>query len=278
MNLFYAMGGGFGHLQRVRTLASQFVISPFKVITNNPLTPKIFGVNDIIWCRGENQHELVNEIQMLLHSLHFDELFIDSFPAGLFGELKNFHKGKLNYLARRLKWNMYTPLLENSTIHFNKTFNVEELEAGHMDFIRQNSNEVKSIALSYPEPKPERIPRELIPKEMIWLIVHSFIAEEVEALTSYAKDVARMENKNPNFVVITDQKIDDPEVNYVSYFPANDWYPLADRIFTGAGYNTLQEAKYFTDKLTILPFPRRYDDQVWRAKKFNSAITEPQSR
>lgn len=269
MKLFYVMGGGIGHLYRVRGFIDQFELSEFKIVTNNPLAFKLFKQEEILFCTGKDEEELVVQLQSLFHTTDFDELYVDTFPAGLFGELTNSTGVKLNYLARRLKWDAYLPLLGDNKIQFEKTFCFEELETEHASFISSNSDEIVMVELHYPEPNPSQIPIKLIPTgKPIWLVVHSFIIDEVETLLKYAQDCARIEKISPSFVVLTDQRLTDTSASCYTYFPAIDWYPLADRIFTGGGFNAIRQGIPFAEKITAIPFPRKYDDQAWRILDF----------
>ena len=53
-------------------------------------------------------------------------------------------------------------------------------------------------------------------------------------------------------------------------FPAAEWLPGADRVFSGAGYNSYWEARWlgYDGRTTFLPFPRSIDDQARRLDEF----------
>jgi len=80
-----------------------------------------------------------------------------------------------------------------------------------------------------------------------------------------------LENQDPVFMVLSDQQIVEENVIWYAWFPAQDWFPLAARIFIGGGFNVLKQAVPYSEKITAIPFPRRYDDQAWRVKNFKSA-------
>jgi hypothetical protein len=275
MKLFYVMGGGMGHLYRIHTFIHQFKLSGFKILTNNPLTWRFFSPKEIIHVQGESYQAIVPQVQQQLHTADFTELYIDAFPAGLFGEVKTLPGKKFIYLARRLKWSCYEQFVAEPAFRFDECIYFEELEEAHMQFIKRVSGKVSFAELGYPQPAPKRIPTEIIPADKpIWLIVHSFFYEEVEMLIGYAKAIAKMEMEDPAFVVLSDQEIDDQEVLHYSWFPASDWFPLAERIFTGGGFNTLHQLKPFRTRVTAIPFPRKFDDQVWRVEQFKSVDTQ----
>lgn len=267
MKLFYVMGGGWGHLYRVRTFINQFSITGIKVLTNNPLAGKLFLQEEIIHVQGESRDEVITRVQNLVASLDFEELYIDTFPAGLFGELNGLVRSKVTYLARRLKWNNYSPLVNHGYVQFQETFCFEELEIEHENFLSEVSSSTVTLRLQYPDPNPDRIPRNLIPTgRPIWLVVHSFDKDEVYSLLNYAKDIARMENLLPTFIVLSDLPIEDNEAVGYTWLPASDWFPLAEKIFTGGGFNVMQQVMPFKHKVVSIPFPRKFDDQGWRIR------------
>jgi hypothetical protein len=53
-----------------------------------------------------------------------------------------------------------------------------------------------------------------------------------------------------------------------SLFPAAEWLGGADRIATGAGYNSFWEAQWlrYAERTTFTPFARPIDDQGWRIR------------
>jgi hypothetical protein len=271
VNLFYAMGGGWGHLTRVNTFIHQFGISDYSILTNNPLAGKIFSSNQIVSVFGHDQTEITQTVLQNLQALQFEKLFVDAFPVGLFGELNIVSRHKIVYLARRLRWHEYSKLLNQPTLHFEQTFCFEELEENHQNFIEQCSQSITPITLRYEQSDPSKIPAAKIPaNKPIWLVVHAFNREELEALLNYAKEMAKIERQNPTFVVLSDQVIQDPDVHGYDFYPAHHWFPLADRIFAGGGFNTLHQAAAFRDKLKLIPFPRKYDDQAWRIAWFTN--------
>lgn len=273
MKLFYAMGGGVGHLSRVRHFINQFHISPYKVLTNNPLAVKLFRPENLLYAEGKTKTQVAQHVLTLINSTDYDELYVDTFPVGLFGELNSIKANKkTHYLARRLKWNAYKKLVKNIPV-FNTVFCFEEPEPAQETFLQETGKNILPISLHYPAPNPASIPVHLIPEgRPLWLVVHAFVGEEVEALVHYAMEIAARENHKPVFVVLTDQQIDIENVFCYAYFPAYDWFPLADRIFTGGGFNSLQQAAPYRHKTTAMPFPRKYDDQFWRVDYFKKAM------
>jgi hypothetical protein len=268
MKLFYTMGGGFGHLYRVSIFINQFKIKDFKILTTNQLAYTLFDSKNILFLAPETYpFEIEQFLQVEFPTLLVSDLYIDTFPFGLLGELsvEKIEYVKVHYIARRLIWEKYKRVTEEK-FRFSTIYQIEPLEEEHRQFIASRTDKLIQLDLHYPLPDISRIPFNLIPKQKpIWIVVHTFKKEEVESLLHYAEEVAALQNISPFFVVLSDQAIEVRNGICFSYFPAMDWFPLADRIFAGAGFNIAQQIKPFLSKTTLIPFPRLYDDQVWRA-------------
>jgi len=273
MKLFYAMGGGMGHVYRTWVFIRHFQITEYKIISSNPSVKKFFAEDQIIFLDPEHFEDSWEKfVQVSLPILNVSAFYVDSFPAGIIGELCQLSlNAPVYYIARRMRWKKYEELTSGFNLSFSKVYQLEPLEPEHEDFIRQHSLEIAPLRLHYPVGSVANIPPELIPSHRpIWLIVHAFHKEETETLLQYARDVARLENINPCFVVLSDQTIDVFGGMCVQYFPAADWFSLADKIFMAAGFNSVQQATPHLDKVAFFPFPRKYDDQAWRVASSKS--------
>jgi len=267
MILFYGMGGGLGHLTRIRAFIAQFKIADYIIASANPLATQLFTENHLVYLPAENKtaDDYAAALQEIIKEYHISEIHIDTFPVGILGELSWLSAThlKLHYIARRLIWKSYAPLVEKSApLFYEKVYQLEALEPGHLGYLKQCTKEVFSTNLQYPTPNPARVTHPF--QEPLWLIVHSFHQEEVESLIRFAEDQARIEKVNPTFLVITDQSLANCPHQVLFDFPAADWFPLAERIFTGGGFNAMQQMMPFKEKHKPFPFPRRFDDQFWR--------------
>lgn len=275
MKLFYTMGGGIGHVYRVFVFINQFKIKDFRILTSNPLAYKFFEPANILFLPPETYlFEIDHFFNTIFPKLLVSDFYIDTFPFGLLGELsyKECAKIKIHYLARRLIWENYKHFSKED-FKFTTVYQFEPLEKEHGRFIENQSNEVIQINLNYPLPETTRIPVDRIPKQKpIWLIVHTFKKEEVETLLFYAQEAAILQNISPFFLVLSDQDVEVQNGICVEYFPAADWFPLADHIFAGAGFNIVQQIRPFLAKTTLIPFPRLYDDQIWRASNIEELV------
>jgi hypothetical protein len=276
MTLFYAMGGGMGHVYRIWVFIQHFKITNYKIICSNPLVRKLFTEEQIIFLDPDPYEASWEKfVQDTLPTLNVSALYVDTFPGGIVGELSGLSFNfPVFYVARRIRWQHYQDLIEDFNVSFSKVYLLEPLESTHEAFIHQHSVQSEPLYLNYPDGSVKSIPTELIPvQKPLWLIVHAFDTEETEALLRYAKDVASITQSNPYVVVLSDQPIEVHEGTCLSYFPAVDWFPLAEKIFTAGGFNTVQQALPYLDKVVFMPFPRKFDDQAWRINFVKSSKT-----
>lgn len=264
-----------GHLFRIAVFIKQFDIKDYTILSANPLALTLFPESKIIFIPpADYDREWASFVNDRLPQLHIKKLFIDSFPNGLTGEFSNWPivDYSIYYLARRLKWINYKDHVQHTNFDFEVVYQLEALEDEHQTFVNTKTKKVEQLTLNYPQPeKVDLAAFKISSDKVVWLIVHAFEADEVEMLLQYAEAVAEQEKCNPYFVVISDQRIHVNNGICIRYFPAVDWFPLATRIFCGAGFNTVQQVKPFLGKSTLIPFPRKFDDQAWRAGLLKSS-------
>ena len=274
MTGFYGIGGGFGHLTRIRAfIHTMSVEKPYVIITTNVHAFQLFGTNAIAFIDPQkvpDKCSLRAEIKKTLTDYNVNQLYVDAFPCGILGELDKDACGsiEINYLARRLIWKNYQQLIEDRP-SFHKAYVFEPLENEHLQFLKDHFSEIILADLQYPEPEGlvsiEKKIRGF--KKPIWLIVHSTHSEELEVLINHAIDLATIERKDPQFVILSDQEIALPG-GFVSLQNENpvQWYPYAEKILTAAGFNTWYQLEKYRDKHECIPFKRKFDDQFWRVK------------
>jgi hypothetical protein len=285
MKLYYAMGGGLGHLTRGKALINTLGLLPkdFIVVTNSDYADKVFPDSKIEKLALDLYHkpeELKNKIIKLIHDYRIKQFFVDTFPMGMVGELSEIDEQNclFYYVARFLKWDVYIRELKTKPVIFEKTFVVEHLGIFQMEFIKKFSKKHEFLNnLQYPSnAKPDEIKNILNQFEtMPWLIAHSGPFNEVECLYNYALDIAGIKNLNPPFLILTQikEKLPANTIHQLDYYPASDFYKFCPFIFTACGFNSMKELTGFESKHYFIPFERRYDDQFWRAREKKSRQT-----
>ncbi len=276
MVLYYAMGGGLGHLVRARAVlcslgleaeAAILTASPYardrRVVGDIPAHIAPFGPHDVF----------IPWVAETLRQLAPDEILIDTFPGGLMGELAGLAEithSRLTYVGRLLKSAAYFELYPDArAIRFARGHLVEPLNADHeADVRRMVEGELAPLELHDPDPAPaDAVPA--LP-EAFWLVVHSGPADEVAELLAYARDLQRLENRSAPIVVVS--PIPAAEVNlgdalHVDVYPATPLFAGAARIVSACGFNVMRQTLAHRDRHSYLPLPRRFDDQFARAAR-----------
>ncbi|MEL6535120.1 MAG: hypothetical protein AAFQ98_06895 [Bacteroidota bacterium] len=274
MHVFYALGGGWGHLSRVRTYIRTLGPIPFRVVTANPVAHELFAPEQLLWLDVDARvkaPELAAAIQQALRGIAVTHWYVDAFPNGILGELSqvDLNPKRRTFLARRLKWEAYQPLLKGEMASFDEAVRFEPLHPEQEAWVTEHAPQ--HIDFTYPPPKTDFfriVPFLSMFAGPFWLVMHTSNLEEVESLWEYAQAIARQEGLEPTWVLLTDQSLPAPSPGLVQQDPApGDWFPHVDRIFCGGGFNTLQQVLPYRDKVKAIPFPRRFDDQAERIKR-----------
>lgn len=278
MQLYYVMGGGMGHLSRAAAFFYTYGLNPKGIIlfTANPLAKLFFPESLIINPPLElqnNQKQYSLFLKNILETYAIETLYLDTFPLGIFfeiGDMAFVHK-KVIYLARLLDWEKYKIQMPSFHFKFYKTYIVEDLQSGHRDFISQHSLSIENANLIYPPKAAIDLKAHFAIQSPIWLIIHSQPLQEVEDLFFYAKEVAKWQQIKPCFLIITKVNVEENIAKEAIIFSTEYAYMYlaqADKIFTGAGFNLLQQCKDFKEKHYVMPFERTWDLQFERAKNY----------
>lgn len=290
--LFYAQGGGLGHLQRCVKLSQSLKLNPKYIILasassytkdiaeQNQITPLLIPTNfqyDLQayqnWLAGQVQYHKITTI------------FIDVFPCGIIGEWNNFREVMqhfspitFHYIGRRLKWNSYATFITNPVI-FETAYLFEELEPLHQEFINQFSK----VTIKIPPLKIHS--KTQLSVEKFWLIIHSEPLEELQILIEYALEKYIIQQTEAKIVIVTqiakDKVLHFLQENYSDFLPIIEirntleteiLIEKAEKIFSGCGFNMMQQTHFYAHKHEFIPFERRFDDQFWRAKQRNLPV------
>ena len=281
MLLYYAVGGGLGHLVRARAFlhtlglggdAALFTTSRFaddaRVTGGLPVVrvpPSLDG-------DAEGLRAL---LVRTLGELRVDRLVVDAFPAGLLGELAGLVPPPgvaLEHVARLLRWEQYLHVASDRLPRYDATWVVEELHCGHRRALESASGDLRPLVLVDP---PAPAPPTLDPP--FTLVVHSGPDEETLDLVAFAREVARAEGGAPRLVLATPSRPAglDADVVHLDVFPASGLFAGADRIVTAAGFNAVRQTEPYREKRVLVPYPRRFDDPFARAATARAAAPGP---
>lgn len=286
--LYYALGGGLGHLTRARAFLHTLGIeNDSAILTSSPFSADKRLVGNIRIIRAEEKFERNLQafrefLQNIFAELKIETVFIDSFPFGIIGEFSEFEfveNIEINYVARLLKWENYSAFKRDKTIRFGRTFLLEPLENAHQEFVDESSNEQIKIELQYPEAALSsdelKVFRHVLNDlKPFWLIVHAGDEGETSELIDFAAEMREIEKAAVNLVLISpnDLPLQKQNLYHFNFYPASVLFCQAERIFTACGFNAMQQTRDFRDRHFFIPFQRRYDDQFARARRFREIV------
>jgi hypothetical protein len=299
MILYYAIGGGLGHLTRMRAVAHTLGITEDVTIltaSQAALDPRInggFNVHLVPPELAESHTEYREWLHAAIDQIAPGTIFIDTFPAGIIGEFCDFTFPTdipLIHIARLLRWKEYAAVLHGNAPRFTQTWCVEPLTGGHEHFLQSQSDRMDLLELVDPmateviegtarlEPGGPGGISDILHADNrpLWLVVHSGPAEEIEELLAYARERAALESSQPRIVLISPTVVSG--VERFDLYPATPLFPLAERIITACGFNIMRQLAPWRTKQWFVPMPRRYDDQFLRGSRAQGETAPPAIR
>lgn len=282
--VYYALGGGLGHLTRTRAIIEallQRLPLDISLITNCRHYSLVFNNHKLTIAYVANQTELSIQLTKILAS-PFDLLIVDTFPRGLMGELTTYLK---NVSVPRILIQRYL------NEHYLTKFQVADFVEAHYslalrlyDNLPRQALSSQTIDLSAPivlEPTTANLPRLLLfsnetTKPRLLMVDFGATAEQYwQAIppTFAAK-----------FVTVTQDRLN-ASVDRLVYYPVGELLAQADIIVGASGYNLFYEVQTQGLPAIFLPQPQTYDDQYQRAqgsltafnvRQFNEILTTQQ--
>ncbi len=235
MILYYAVGGGLGHLARARRVLTKLGLSGRAAILTTAGAPELAG--GIPTLHPSDGIDYAS----------FERLIVDAFPSGLLGELKDVDM-PMDYVARLLKWSDYAAATGAVMRRFETTYVVEP--------VTHAIDSESFVDLDLRESPVEAEP------EDFWLVAHSGEEAEVQQLVRYARELQEVEGIVAPIEVAR------------RTFPLAPLLARAARIVSAAGFNLMLETEPFREKHHPLPLPRRFDDQFTRAARRRGASAQ----
>ena len=233
MIVYYAPGGGLGHLTRAtRVLAALDLEATIVTTSTFDIGRDVIRVPASLDGHVERHRDFLGE-------LGATRIIADTFPGGIQGELCGLDV-PIDLVARILRWPVYREVVPFDLPDIETMYVVEELNYS------LGARNVVPLDLTPPLASSE-------PLADHWLVVHSGPSSETDELIAYARDLGA------------------PDVVVADVYPATPLFASAARIVTAAGFNTMLEMRQFAHKHHVLPLPRKFDDQYLRASRARSA-------
>ena len=294
MILYYALGGGLGHLTRARRVLEALALDA-TIVTASPYArdPRVTGGIPIVEVPAHLEHDLEAH-RAWMRALDAERLIVDTFPGGIQGELCGLEM-PMDLVARLLRWDEYRRAVPHELPSFETTWIVEELTPDHDAFVRANSRHVVSLECGgnasafvrtagvppadVRASRPHSCTRDACASaaetaavrclESFWLIVHSGPEDEVRELIAYASELRALAIDAPERILVATRCDTSLPAGFerIDSYPVEDLYPNAARIISAAGFNVMLETEPWRHKHEVVPFARRFDDQYRRAAR-----------
>ncbi|MFN7990382.1 MAG: hypothetical protein U0529_23135 [Thermoanaerobaculia bacterium] len=281
MLLYYALGGGLGHLTRARAFLHTLGLEgEATLFTSSRFAdePRVTGGLPVVRVPASldgDREGLRAFLERTLAETAARRLVVDALPAGILGELAGFappHGVVLEHVARLLLWERYVADASPDLPRFATTWVVEELHDDQRRALEAASGKVRPLDLVDPASLP---PEPLEPP--CALVVHSGPDEETIELVLFARDLLRAERSATRVVLASPSRPSGlpADVAWVDAFPATGLFANAARIVAAAGFNAVRQTEPFRERRVLVPFPRRFDDQFTRAARARAARGGP---
>ena len=273
MLLYYALGGGLGHLVRARAFLHTLGLDgEAALFTSSRFAddPRVTGGLRVVRVPEEldgDREGLRAFLGRTLSHLGASRLVVDAFPAGILGELAGFSPPpglELWHAARLLRWSRYAADASPGLPRFEKTFVLEALHADHARALEAASGALDPLDLvDPPSPPPEPI------EGPYALVVHAGPVGETGDLVAHARELLRASGSGARVVVASPGRPVDlpPDATWLDALPASGHFAAAERIVAAAGFNVVRQTAAFASKRFLVPYPRRFDDQFTRAAR-----------
>jgi len=251
MIVYYAIGGGLGHVTRAR-----------RVLAALGIEAKIVGSSDI----PPHLEQSLAAHRAWIEDLGAERIIADTFPLGIRGELAEIAV-PLDYVGRLLRWEEYRRVVPGPLPRFGTSYFAEELTPEHEAAIRAASDFVWSAAAMPPLLLNDEIESggHGAALQKYWIVVHSGPESEVRELLAYATSQREIRNETARIVVATRCEMEG--IERIDVDPPSALFAGASRIISAAGFNVMLETERWRDKHDVVPFVRRFDDQFTRAAR-----------
>jgi hypothetical protein len=268
--LYYALGGGLGHITRARrVLAALGCMDRAMLLTASPFArdSRVTGGLPVLHVPvrlGRDRAAFALWLRGALALLRPEELIVDTFPGGITGELCGMPLPPARHIARRLRWGAYALRLHGPLPRYELAHVLEPLSEPHEWALAQCAAGIGSLELAA---HPAASVGEPLCDQPHWLVVHSGPDAETAELAAHACEVRAAATSTARIVVVCPRCPPDlpRSAEWRDTYPVAPHLPHAERIFTAAGFNLMLETAPLRDRHRFIPFPRPLDDQYARA-------------
>ncbi len=269
MILYYAMGGGLGHLTRSLAILNNApdLSKSIRLMASSKLAPMVSPmipcpvdiVDDVTISSRKRYYKF---LKSYIETYRIRGIVLDTFPCGIVGEWEHIAREMPRILiARYLKPTAYFKKIGVDTfLPPTQVLSIEPLEDSYLEILNRNS---RIACLNAPIILSSEVPYSHDNyNRNKWLIVHSGSEDEGRILIGLAKEKMSISGYE-HITVETCFKED-------NIYPAERIMPRYSVVISGAGYNMVSVACMGNknQEYILHPFKRRFDDQFQRVDRY----------
>jgi hypothetical protein len=280
--LIYAPGGGLGHFTRSFALATALRSSNVTLLVSSMPDSFIhhYGthIHQIPLAAQNDKPEFRKWFTHVLFTCKSDVIIIDTFPAGVIGELNEVDLSTLYtvLIGRNLKVDAYKRNTDQIRNRINQIYLVERVFDHYLQYLKNLCSDISGLTIDDPFERWDKDPVFIRTINQCsgekWLLVHSGTQDECETLYDYAQKIASIHSVNPFFFLCGNfsRSAVNPSKTIFQMYPVCQYYSLFDRVITGAGFNSVRQVKKHARVYNFYPFERLYDDQYARIRNIDT--------
>jgi len=285
--LIYALGGGWGHLNRALSLGRIAARHRrVEIITNSPYThhllhqkpssnPEISGCHIHLISPNAGLERTCQQVEQILCNTSYNCLIVDTFPRGLGGELVKI-----------------LPQLESiPRIFIHRDLNPEYVQVKNLhSFVQQHFNTIivpgEGVDLPLADlpgvqhtlpwiiRNPEELPELKTARSLLQLnqldnpVVVVCAAGNLAEQPFFTDLATQLTTAFPHIAI---RHLSPHSPSHISHYPGIECFLAADAVIGAAGYNTVYECAALGVPLVAFALPRMYDRQQRRLQRDNLA-------
>ncbi len=284
----YALGSGWGHLNRALALA-QVAATRRRVhlLTNSPyatrLTSLVQTPNLTLHqpcTQGLSAAEARQSIQSLLKSIQYDCLIVDTFPRGLIGELADLIPQQHHVSHVLIHRDLNPKYISAKAIapfvrhHYNGFLlpGEPDVPLAHLPQAKITAPWISRDHNNLPDTQALRTRYNIPANKPLIVVVGAGQPKELAFFGTIAQHLARAFPESTIRCLSATCPPTCPADLWLYHWPGIDILQLANAVVGGGGYNLTHECAALNIPLVGFAFPRRYDRQTRRIQKYGCLV------
>jgi hypothetical protein len=290
MILYYAIGGGLGHLTRARAVLHTLGIKDrVALLTSSSFAddPRVVGGFEVIRVPATFESDVAaykDWLHDLIDEFSPAEIYLDTFPCGILGEFCDFRFPRstvIKCVARLLRWDQYEQNIRGASPDLDTCYTLEPLTEEHRQYLRNHTRTFACLNLEDPPRKTSAclgMVLEKIKRRLTWCVMHSGPEREIMELLSYTRQLSVAENVEPEILLVSPRAVRATQggIEHLDLYPADVLFSSVDRVITACGFNAMRQTESIRNRHRFVPFPRRFDDQFLRASWRRQSCGHPE--